>query len=91
MERGLGVAGDPGEDLVVGLDRRAGRRLAAVVLGECRLAEDVPGDPDRLDPLAPVLLGREVVEAERRLARGSAELSRIVPRASEYIGPTWTW
>ena len=31
------------------------------------LAEDPPGDPDRLDPLAPVLVGREVVEAERRM------------------------
>ena len=31
--------------------------------------EDAPGDADRLDPLAPVLLGREVVEAERRDAR----------------------
>ena len=38
--------------------------------GHRRLAEDVAGDADRLDPLAPVLLGREVVEAQRRLGRG---------------------
>src|SRR5205823_553799 len=29
--------------------------------------EDHPGDPDRLDPLAAVLLGREVVEPQRRM------------------------
>ena len=39
--------------------RRSGR--------ERGLAEDVPRDRDRLDPLAPVLLGREVVEYQRRV------------------------
>ena len=34
---------------------------------ERRLAEDVAGAADRLDPLPPVLLGREVVEAQRRV------------------------
>ena len=91
MERRLGVAGDPVEDLLVGLDRGAGRRLAAVELGQRRLAEDPPGDADGLDPFAPVLVGREVVEAERRVDRGSVEVIFTEPRASEYIGPTWTW
>ncbi len=67
MERRLGIAGDPVEDLLVGFDAAARRRLAAVELGQRRLAEDSPGDADRLDPLAPVLVGREVVEPERRM------------------------
>src|SRR5215210_1018818 len=68
MERGLGVAGDPGEDLLVGFDRSARRRLAAVELGQGGLAQDPSGDADRLDPLAAILVGREVVEAKRRVA-----------------------
>src|SRR5581483_465527 len=75
---GLGVARDPVEDLVVRLDARAGRRLTGVVRVERGRAEDAAGDADRLDPLAPVLRGREVVEAERgMLARiGVADLDR---------------
>ena len=67
MERGLGVAADPGEDLLVGLDAGARRQLAGRVRREGRLGQDPAGDPDRLDPLAPILVGREVVEPERRM------------------------
>ena len=67
VQRGLGVLGDPVEDLLVGLDRRAGRELAAVERRERRLGEDVAGGPDRLDPLAPVFVGGQVVEPQRRV------------------------
>ena len=67
MERRLGVARDPVEDLLVGLDASARRRLAAVVRRHRRLVEDAARDADGLDPLAPVLVGREVVEAQRRM------------------------
>ena len=40
--------------------------LYGAIAGWSRIS---PGDPDRLDPLAPVLLGREVVEAQRRMRR----------------------
>ena len=69
VQRRLAVAAHPVEDLLVGLDRRAGRGLAAVERSHRRLVEDVAGDADRLDPLAPVLIGGQVVEPQRRLAR----------------------
>ena len=48
-------------------------------------------DADRLDPLAPVLLGREVVEPQRRMHARIGRQIFTEPRASEYIGPTCTW
>ena len=69
MERRLGVAGDPFQDLGVGRDARSRGDLAVVERFECGLAEDVPRDVDRLDPFAPVLVGRQVVEAERGVLR----------------------
>ena len=78
MERGLGVAGDPVEDLARRSrppgPARSRRRRTASKAGWVRIA---PGDPDRLDPLAPVLVGREVVEPQRRvLAVGSVRRDR---------------
>jgi len=67
MQGGLGIPGDPVQDLLVGRDLRAGRQLPGVVGGERRLVHDVPGHPDDLDPLPAVLVGGEVVEAEGRL------------------------
>ena len=67
MERGLGVAPHPVEDLIVGGHGRAGRRLAAVVRIHGVLSEDVPGDADRLHPLAPILVRGQVVEAQGRM------------------------
>ena len=46
---------------------------------------------DGLGPLPPVLLGRQVVEPQRRVPVGSVEVIWTVPRASEYIGPMCTW
>ena len=70
MERGLGVAPHPVEDLVVGLDAGARRDLAVVELGEPRLAQDVARDPDRLDPFLLVVGRRQVVEEHRRVLTG---------------------
>ena len=70
VQRGLGVAGDPREDLLVGLDARARRELAPVERRHRRLPEDPSRRLDRLDPLAPVLVRREVVEAERGMDPG---------------------
>ena len=67
VQRRLGVLRDPVEDLLVGRDVGPGRELAAVVRVERRLVQDAAGDADRLDPLLAVLLGREVVEAQRRM------------------------
>jgi hypothetical protein len=72
VERRLGVARDPVEDLLVRLDLRPGRELARVERRERGLPEDRAARSDRLEPLAAVLLGREVVEAERGCTRGSA-------------------
>ena len=44
-----------------------GRGLAAVVRRHRRLVEDAPRDADRLDPLAAVLVGGQVVEPQCRL------------------------
>src|SRR5688572_15262849 len=76
MECGLAVARHPVQDLLVRLDGGAGRRLTAVVLIHRRLTEDVARDLDRLDPFAPVLVGREVVEAEGRVLARIAALER---------------
>ena len=46
---------------------RPGRELAAVERRERRLVEDVARDPHRLDPLAPVVVGGQVVEQHRRV------------------------
>ena len=67
MQRRLAVAADPVQDLLVGGDRRPGRELPAVEGRERGLAQDVPRDPDRLDPLAPVGVGGQVVEPQRRV------------------------
>ncbi|TMM15114.1 MAG: hypothetical protein E6F98_02800, partial [Actinobacteria bacterium] len=67
MERRLRVAGDPVQHLLLALHGRPGRRLAGVVRIERRPVEDGPRDLDRLHPLAPVLLRRQIVEAQRRL------------------------
>src|SRR4026207_1667657 len=69
MEGRLGVAGDPFQDLGVGRDARSRRDLAVVERFECGLADDVPPDLRRLDPFAPVLVGRQVIEAERGVLR----------------------
>ena len=81
MERRLGVAGDPFQDLGVGRDARSRGDLAVVERFECGLAEDVPRDVDRLDPFAPVLVGRQVVEAERGVLRRIGALDRGSSRA----------
>ena len=70
VQRGLGVGADPVEDLLVGGDGRAGGELAVVVRREGRLVEDVARHPDRLDPLAPVVRCRQVVEEHRRVLLG---------------------
>ena len=70
MERGLAVPAHPVEHLLVGLHLRPGGQLASIEGGERRLREDRPGDPDRFDPFPPVLLGRQVVEAEGRVHPG---------------------
>jgi hypothetical protein len=81
----------PLEDLLVGLDLRPRRELAVVVLVEGRLVQDRPGHRHRLDPLLAVGRGRQVVELDARLHRGSAEVILTVPRVSAYIGPMCTW
>src|SRR3954452_2311016 len=59
MSRGLGVARDPVEDLLVAVDQRTGRQLASVERGEGGLGEESARRADRLHPLAPVRLGGE--------------------------------
>ena len=63
------------------VDGRARRGLAAVVGVHRRLAEDAPGDADGLDPLPAVLVGREVVEAQRRVLVRVGALERDRCRA----------
>ena len=92
MQRGLAVLRDPRQDLLVGLHARPRRELAGVERIERRLVQDVPRHADRLDPLATVLVGRQVVEAQRRMhAAGRVLVIFTEPRASEYIGPMCTW
>ena len=65
------------------LDARPGRRLAALVGRERGLAEDPPGDPDRLHPLPPILVGRQVVEPDRRV---DARVGRGDPHGPPRVG-----
>jgi hypothetical protein len=63
----LAVVRHPVQNLFVARHRRPGRNLAAVEGRKGRLRQDVPGTADRLDPLAAILRGGEVVEAQRRM------------------------
>jgi hypothetical protein len=69
VERRLGVARDPVEDLLVRLDLRPGRDLASVEAARTRLPEDRAGAAIASGHSRRVLLGREVVEPERGLQR----------------------
>ena len=62
----LGVLADEGVELVVGLHVGAGLDLVAGVGAEGGLAEDLAGQADAVAEVGPVLLGRHVVEADRR-------------------------
>ena len=52
MVGALGVLADEGVELVVALDMRARRDLAAAIGVEGRLAEDLAGQPDAVAELA---------------------------------------
>ena len=60
----------PVQDLLVGLHLLARGELTAVERTERRLREDRPRDLDRLHPFLPILVGRQVVEPERRVHPG---------------------
>jgi len=51
------------------------------------LSKDVPGNVDRLDPLTAVLVGGQIVEAQRGWTLASSEVIFTDPLESEYIGP----
>ena len=97
MQRGLGVPGHPGQDLLVGLHPGAGRQLTRVVVVEGRLGQDLPGDTDRLHPFP--LVGRrgQVVEPQRRVDRrvGRGDLAGAagvgVHRADVHLVPVPRW
>src|SRR5947208_16888369 len=97
MQRGFGVARNPVEDLLVALDLGAGGELAGVEAIEGRLLQDLPRAADRLDPLAPILLSREVVEPECRVLPGVArpDLDRTagvgVHRPDVHLVPVTLW
>src|ERR1700746_1966342 len=61
------AARDPVQDLLVRLDLRPRRELAALERLERRLPQNAPRDADRLDPFAAVLLRGQVVEPQRRM------------------------
>ena len=61
------IARHPVEDLLVALHLWPGRELAAVEFREGGLAQNVARAANGLDPLAAVLRGREVVEAQGRV------------------------
>ena len=48
-------------------ESRSGRNLAAVERIEGGLLQDLSRDVDGLDPLPPVLIGRQIVETNRRV------------------------
>ena len=87
----LGVLADEGVELVVGLHVGAGLDLVAGVGAEGRLGEDLAGQADAAAEVDPVLLGRHVVEADRRRHGRVGALQADVPREGERIGPTWAW
>jgi len=64
VQGGLAVSCYPVENLFIGFDGSAGGDLAVVVRVECLLCEDRARAANGLDPLAAVLIGRDVVEAK---------------------------
>src|SRR6476646_340253 len=65
MIRGLAVVRNPVKNLLISLYIWARRNFAAIELIKGRLAQNMARGADRLDPLATILGGRKVVEAQR--------------------------
>ena len=65
MIGGLAIARDPVENLLIALYRRARRDLAAIERIEGRLVQNMACGADRLNPLAAILGGGKIVEAQR--------------------------
>ena len=78
MVRSLAVPGHPVQDLGVALHRRSRGNLATVERVKRGLVENVARGVDGFHPLAPILRGGQVVEAQRGMDRGidAAQLDR---------------
>ena len=72
MQRGLRVPAPPSRGSARRTPRPGRGELPAVERPERGLVEDGPGHLERLDPLPAILVGRQVVEPQRRMVRGSS-------------------